>query len=111
MPFTVPMVWRELKDPSSDCYFFLKDITRITSKSKHTAKHPDLPSAMKHVPHSKQPPVTKPPENLTFSDDSSDSKEDHRQQQDNVECDLTFEASCSSSEPIYYHKEILTTHL
>ena len=112
MPFNVPTVWREPKDHSSECYLFcLTDITRITSKSKHTVKYPDLPSAMRHVPHTRELPVPKPPENLTFSVESSDSEEDHRQQGDNVECDLTFEASCSSSEPIYYQKEILTTYL
>ena len=65
-------------------------------------KYPDLPSAMRHDPHSKELSVPKTPENLTFSDDSSDSEEDDGQQEkDNVEYDLTTEASCSSSEPIY----------
>jgi hypothetical protein len=54
--------------------------------------------------HTKELPVPKPPENLTLGDESSDSEENHRQQADNAECDLTLEASCSSSEPIYYHK-------
>jgi hypothetical protein len=34
-----------------------------------------------------------------FNDDNSDSHEGHGQQEgDNLDCDLTFEASCSSSE-------------
>jgi hypothetical protein len=34
-----------------------------------------------------------------FSDDNSDSREGHGQQEgDNIDCDLTFEASCCSSE-------------
>jgi hypothetical protein len=37
------------------------------------------------------------PENQTFSDDNSDSGEDHEQK--NADCDPTFEASFSSSEP------------
>jgi hypothetical protein len=45
-------------------------------------------------------PVPKPPEKLTFSDGNSDSDEAHGQQEgDNVDCDPTFEASCSSPEP------------
>jgi hypothetical protein len=45
-------------------------------------------------------PVTKLSENLTFSDDNSDSDEDHGQQKgNNVDCDPTFETSWSSSEP------------
>jgi len=111
MPFTVPLVWREPKDHSSDRNFHLTDITRITSKPKHRVKYTDLPPPMRHVPHSKELPVPKPLEYLTFSDDSTDSKRDHRQDGDNVECNPTFEASCSSSETIYYHKQILTTCL
>jgi len=38
-------------------------------------------------------------ENLISSDDNSDSEKGHRQKEGvNVDCDLTFEASCSSSE-------------
>jgi len=71
----------------------------MTSKSKHAVKYPDLPSAMTPVPHSGELPVLKPPENLTFNDDNSDSDEDRgRQEEDNFDCDPTFEASFSSSE-------------
>ena len=44
--------------------------------------------------------IPKSSENLTFSDDNSDSDEDRVEQEgDNVDCDPTFEASSSSSEP------------
>ena len=44
--------------------------------------------------------MPKSPVNLTFSDDNSDSDEDHGQQEgDNIDCDPSSEASCSSSEP------------
>jgi hypothetical protein len=44
--------------------------------------------------------VAKSPENVTFSDDNSDSDEDSVEQEgDNVDCDPTIGASCSSSEP------------
>jgi len=37
---------------------------------------------------------------MIFTNDNSDSGEDHRQQErGNADCDLIFEASCSSSEP------------
>ena len=75
-------------------------MTGIISKSRHTVKCSDLPSAMRPIPHSKELPVTKPPENPTFSDDNSDSDEDHCQHEgDNINCDPTFEASCYPSEP------------
>jgi hypothetical protein len=45
-------------------------------------------------------PVPKPTEILTFSDDKSDSVDDHGQQEkNNVDCNPKFDASCSSSEP------------
>jgi hypothetical protein len=72
----------------------------MTSKSKHAVKYPDLPSAMTPVPHNGEFSVQKPPENLTYSDDISDSDEDRVEQEgDNVDCDPTFEASSYSSEP------------
>jgi hypothetical protein len=41
-------------------------------------------------------PAPKPPEYLTFSDNNSDSDEDHGEQEgSNVECDPTYEGSCS----------------
>jgi len=45
-------------------------------------------------------PVPKPLESLTSRDDNCDSDEYHRWQEgDNVDCDLTLEASCFSFEP------------
>jgi hypothetical protein len=53
---------------------------------------------MRSATHSEELPVPKPPENLTFSDDNSDSDEDYGQQKgDSLGCDPTFETSCSSS--------------
>jgi len=99
MPFTVPMVWREQEDHSSDCYFYLPDKTQMICKSKHPVKCPDLPSAIRPVPHSEELPVPKPPENLTFSDDKSDSDDHGQQEGDNVDRNPTFQASYSSSKP------------
>ena len=46
-------LWREPQDHSSDCYFCITQIEGVSSKSKHTVKYPNLPSAMRPVPHSK----------------------------------------------------------
>jgi hypothetical protein len=55
---------------------------------------------MRPVSHSGELPITKPPENLTFSDVISDSDDVHGQQEGNsVDCDPKFEASYSSREP------------
>ena len=99
MPFTIPLVWREPTDLSSDCYFCFTNITVITSKNKHTVKYPDLPSTVRPVTHIEELPVPKFLENLTFSSDSSDSDDDHGQQEgDNADGYPTFAASCSSFE-------------
>ena len=65
MNFAIPMVWREPQDHSSDCYFCITQIKRISSKSKHTVKYPNLPSAMRPVPHSEDLPIPNPATHLT----------------------------------------------
>ena len=77
MPFVLPMAWRNPKDHSSDCYPCLTNIKRITSESKHLIKYPDLPFAVRLVPHNEELLVPKSPLNLTFSDDNSVCDEDH----------------------------------
>jgi len=62
MNFAIPIVWREPQDHSSDCYFCIKG---ISSKSRHTVKYPNLPSAMRPVPHSEDLPIPHPPTHLT----------------------------------------------
>ena len=52
MPFAVPMIWREPKDHTTDCYFCLTKIAGFTSKNKSRTVYPDLPSAICPVPHS-----------------------------------------------------------
>jgi hypothetical protein len=92
------MVWREPK-PIVQLLLCLTKVTGITSKTKHPVKYPDLPSAMRPCPHSEKLPVPKPPENLNFGDENSDSgKENAQQERNNVDCDPTFVVHCSSSE-------------
>jgi len=71
MPFTIPIVWRELTDHVSDCYFCLTSITGVTAKSKHTVQYHNLPSAMRSVPHGAELFVPKLPTNMMPSDSES----------------------------------------
>jgi len=91
MPFAVSMVWRE-QNPLIRLKLFWTNIRRITFKSKHTVKYPDLPPAMRPVQNSTEFPVPKPTEiwllamttlSLVKITDSNP----------------TFVASCFSSEP------------
>jgi hypothetical protein len=59
-------------------------------------KYPDMPPTMRSILRKEEFPVPKPPENLAFSDGNYDSLDHGQQEGDNVGCDPTFEASCSS---------------
>jgi len=97
MPFAILMVWREPTDHVSDCYLCLTSITGVTAKTKHTVQYPNLPSAMKPVPHSAELPVPKPLTNMTLND--SESGDDVGQVNDNMDCDPTYAVASSSNEP------------
>ena len=98
MPFAIPMVWREPKDHVSDCYFCLTSITGVTANCKHSVQYPNLPSAMRPVPHSVELPMPKSPINMTLSDSESNDK-DVGQANNNMDCDPTFTGASSSNEP------------
>ncbi|GBL95037.1 hypothetical protein AVEN_187540-1 [Araneus ventricosus] len=68
MPFAIPMVWREHKTHSTDCYFCLTDISGITSHSRHTVVYPNLPSAIRPVIDSSGLSIPKPTETLSLDD-------------------------------------------
>jgi len=97
MIFAIPMVWREPQDHSSNCHFCITQIKGISSKSKHTVKNPNLPSAMRPVPHSEDLPIPHPPTHLTLEEGSEHEAaiEVPNEEQD----DATFETSTSSCEP------------
>ena len=61
MPFAVPMVWREQKDHYTDCYFCLTKISGVSFKHRKSIQYPNLPSAMRPVPHNANLPAPKPP--------------------------------------------------
>jgi len=57
MPFAIPMIWREPKDHSSDCYFCRTNIQGFTSKTKCKVVYADLISAMRPILNSEEYPV------------------------------------------------------
>jgi hypothetical protein len=80
------------------CYFCLTSIAGVTAKSRHIVQYPNLPSAVRPVPHSADLPVPKPLINMTLSDSES-SDEDVGQANNNIYCDPTMAGACSSNEP------------
>ena len=71
MPFGVPMVWREPKDHTSDCYYCLTKIKGFNKNVKGNIVYPDCESALKPVKHSYEIPVALPP--TTWECDESES--------------------------------------
>ena len=97
MKFAIPMVWREPQDHTSDCYFCITRIKGVSSKSKHTVKYPNLPTAMRPIPHSEDLPIPHSATHLTLEDESEHEADT---EVPNEERDgLTFETSTSSCEP------------
>ena len=45
-------------------------ITGVSQFSKHKLQYPNIPSALRHVPHDDLMPVPKPPEPYTLDSDS-----------------------------------------
>jgi len=83
---------------SLNWYFYLTSISGVTAQSKHPVQYPNLPYAMRTVPHIADLPVPKPPTNITLSDSES-SDEDLGQTNNSMDCDPTFARACSSNEP------------
>ena len=96
MPFAVPMIWREQKDHVTDCYFCLTNVSGFSGKNKKSIEYPNLPSAMRPVPHDDSLLIPKPPE--TWSLDETDEDAAMHQLSTDSDTDPNFEP-CMSDEP------------
>lgn len=94
MPFAVPMIWREQKDHVTDCYFCLTNVSGFSAKSKKSIEYPNLPSAMRPVPHDDSLTIPKPPEEWTLDEPD----EETAMQGTGSDIDPDFEP-CSSGDP------------
>ncbi|KAI6659906.1 hypothetical protein LOD99_14246 [Oopsacas minuta] len=74
MPFAVPMIWREPKNHTSDCYFCTTNIAGFSPKNKSKIIYPTCKSALKPVEHDAGNgiPVPIPPSSDTIEMDSTD---------------------------------------
>jgi len=77
MPFGVPMIWREPTNHVSDCYFCMTKVKGFSKKNKQKIEYPNLPSAMRPVPHGDGLEVPVPPRTLdeTLTDSESGSSD------------------------------------
>ena len=79
--FGIPMMWREPRDHTTDCYFCIVKTSGYSSKNIHCIKYPCLDSAILPVPHSADIPI---PVFTGFHEETSASSSED---QDNNESD------------------------
>lgn len=81
LPFGIPMVWREPANHYDDCYFCMTKIFGYSANNKNSIVYPNLPSAIRPIPHDDTVPVPTPPDVLVdvlaeFSSQTSGSEPD-----------------------------------
>jgi hypothetical protein len=74
--FSVPMVWREPQNHGDDSYFCTCNIQGYNLKNKKEIVYPNLPSAMRPLPHGPDIPMPQSPQTLETPKDSASKSED-----------------------------------
>jgi hypothetical protein len=106
MQFAVPMVWREQKDHSSDCYFCLTKICGFSSKNKHNISYPNLPSAIRPVPHCEELPIPELPQDWMETDDENGDEVAVLTDMEHDDCDKEYRPSKSAEPHLLSQKEL-----
>jgi len=95
MPFGLPMIWRELTDRLTDCYFCIVPPLRhgITKKKKkRTVNYPNILSAIRPVPHTEDLPVPVPPQQCILDSDDKPTENREKTPQPSTSTDADFTA-------------------
>lgn len=82
MPFGIPMVWREQKNHHDDCYFCMVKPLGKNAQSRKFVQYPNIPSAMRPVPHSDEVPIPAVPLHLLDIRSSETSSSEGKQAED-----------------------------
>ena len=100
MPFAVPMIWREPTDHTSNCYFCMVPPVGkgVSKKKKWTVHYPNIPSAIRPVPHGEGLPVPDAPESFSLESDEEEEEDETSGPEPSMSQDPHFLPS-SSSEP------------
>ena len=64
------MVWKEVEDHITDCYFFMTNLKGINHKNQHNVQYSDFPSATRPILQIRDLPVLEPAGNMEYSSDS-----------------------------------------
>ena len=73
MPFDVSIVWREGKDYTTDYYFCMTNLKGVNCNNKQYVQYPNVPSAIRPIPHGPGLPVPEPDAPMISTSDSESS--------------------------------------
>ena len=74
LAFVIPMVWRESKELGKECYFCSCVVDGYNVKNKHKIQYPNLPYAVRPIPHRSGVPIPLLPRVLETVEDSVSEK-------------------------------------
>jgi len=100
MPFGVPMVWRVPSSHSTGCYFCMVPPIQngMSMKKKSTLVYPNIPSAIRPVPHGDGLPVPETQDSfVVYSDDEDCVSSNNEEQQPSPSRDAGYLPSTDSS--------------
>ncbi|KAK4882047.1 hypothetical protein RN001_005366 [Aquatica leii] len=95
------MVWREPRCHLTDCYFCMTSTVGFSSKSKLTIEYPNIPSALRLVPHNDTLPIPEPLNTYTLEleIDLKDSEPQPGASNDTFNDDEEYSADLVSPQP------------
>jgi hypothetical protein len=101
MPFAVSMIWRELTNHLTDCYFCMVPPIHkgITKKKKWTVEYPNLPSAICPMSQCVGLPISEPPDSSSLDCDEEEENTPEETPQSSTSKDPKFFLNVTSAEP------------
>ena len=98
MPFAVPMTWREPTDHTNTCYFCMVPPVQkgLSMKKKQSIEYPDIPSAIRPVPHGEGLPVPDAPTSVSVESDEESGEEEEKDDSAGLQSNQNFDEAHSS---------------
>ena len=100
MLFGVPVVWRVPSNHTTDCYFSMVPPIQngMSMRKKSALVYPNIPSAIRPVPHGDGLPVPETPDNFAmYSDDDDGVSSNSKEQQPSTSRDADYLLSTDSA--------------
>jgi hypothetical protein len=98
MPFAVPMVWMETSNHISDCYLCLTPVASGTNrKKKQRIVYPNMPSAIRPMPHEEDLPLPEPPKEYNLDSEMEEEDTEKTGPHEEEPTDPDFQGPASGS--------------